>query len=70
MFSLSGLRNLIYIIDDLPTSAMILDRLGDRIGNPVSPEKDWEQTRFVSGGPTSPSEEKRAKLRAKRKKKK
>jgi hypothetical protein len=65
MFSLSGLRNLIYIIDDLP-SAMILDRIGD----PVSPEKDWEQTRFVSGGPTSPSEEKRAKLRAKRKKKK
>jgi hypothetical protein len=66
MFSLSGLRNLIYIIDDLPSSAMILDRIGD----PVSPEKDWEQTRFVSGGPTSPSEEKRAKLRAKRKKKK
>jgi hypothetical protein len=65
MFSLSGLRNLVYIIDDLP-SAMILDRIGD----PVSPEKDWEQTRFVSGGPTSPSEEKRAKLRAKRKKKK
>jgi hypothetical protein len=65
MFSLSGLRNLLYIIDDLP-SATILDRIGD----PISPEKDWEQTRFVSGGPTSPSEEKRAKLRAKRKKKK
>jgi hypothetical protein len=65
MFSLSGLRNLVYIIDDLP-SAMILDRIGD----PIRPEKDWEQTRFVSGGPTSPSEEKRAKLRAKRKKKK
>jgi hypothetical protein len=51
-----------YIIDDCPPSAIIVD--------PVSPEKDWEQTRFVSGGPTSPSEEKRAKLRAKRKKKK
>jgi hypothetical protein len=55
-----------YIIDDCPPSAIIVDRIGD----PASPEKDWEQTRFVSGGPTSPSEEKRAKLRAKRKKKK
>ena len=31
------------------------------------PEKDWKQTKFVSGGMSSPSDAKRAKLRAKRK---
>jgi hypothetical protein len=31
-------------------------------------EKDWERTKFVSGGPTPPDKAKRAKLRAKRKK--
>jgi hypothetical protein len=64
MFSLSGLSLRFYIVDDYYESC------GIEIGGSVRPEKDWEQTRFVSGGPTSPSEEKRAKLRAKRKKKK
>jgi hypothetical protein len=31
------------------------------------PEKDWKQTKFVSGGMSTPSDAKRAKLRAKRK---
>jgi hypothetical protein len=34
----------------------------------TSDEKDWEQTRFVSRADNPPSEAKRAKLRAKRKK--
>lgn len=36
---------------------------------PVAQENDWERTKFVSGHASYPDADKRAKLRAKRKKK-
>lgn len=40
------------------------------IGNPTPKEKDWDRKSFKSGGSTAPTDEVRAKLRAKRKAKK
>lgn len=54
----------------LDESQYIKSRFVDQLPKTPEPEeKDWEKTRFKSGPETTPSKDKRAKLRAKRKKK-
>lgn len=61
-----------FIMDSIPRYMLRDDWRPQPLGpgSPEKPEKDWERTRFISGPETPPSDAKRAKLRAKRKKRK